>query len=256
MQNSEAAQSVPNEPGTDSDFVLPEGCRLIDKGDWERQRWDWLEGVRRDGGPGGLSPMARLVAHALALDFAHHRTGRCDRKVADIASALNTSTDTVKRALADLEAARWIVRAAGRGQGRQSRFGFLTRAKIVQLKGCRNEPSKAGSDHPTKGCRSAPSKGGRIAPLTTPERGQICSVKGADLHHPYNKDKPYKNHKGREGARELSQNPMVRKRAEDAVRSFRGGRSEAFAELPGYVLNHIIAADLLTPIERQTSGIF
>jgi hypothetical protein len=256
MQNSETAQSVPNEPGTDSDFVLPEGCRLIARADWERQRWDWLEGVRRDGGPGGLSPTARLLAHALVLDFANHRTARCDPTIAEIASAMGTSAATVKRALADLEAARWIVRDSGRGKGRHSRYGFLTRAKVVPLQRLRTEPSKGCSGEPTKGCRNDPSKGVTNEPSPTTKRGQICSVDGADLHHPYNKDKPYKNHKGRECARELSQNPMVRKRAEDAVRSFRGGRSEAFAELPGYVLNHIIAADLLTPLERQTSGIF
>ena len=74
------------------------------------------------------------------------------------------------------------------------------------------------------------------------------------MSHPYNKDKPYKNHKGREGARERSQNPMVCKRAEDAVRSFRGGRSDAFGDLPAFVKNHILAANLLTPDERRRSG--
>ncbi|QOL80443.1 MarR family transcriptional regulator [Pseudooceanicola spongiae] len=256
MQNTAMREdaSAPSRP--DGGFTAPEGCRLIARADWERQRWDWLEGVRRDGGPGGLSPTARLLAHALVLDFANHRTARCDPTIAEIASAMGTSAATVKRALADLEAGRWIVRDSGRGKGRHSRYGFLTRAKVVPLQRLRTEPSKGCSDAPAKGCRNDPSKGVMNEPSPTTKRGQICSVDGSDMSHPYNKDKPYKNHKGREGAHQRSQNPMVCKRAEDAVRSFRGGRSEAFAELPGYVLNHIIAADLLTPDERQTSGIF
>ncbi len=59
-----------------------------------------------------------------------------------------------------------------------------------------------------------------------------------------------------EHAPKPSENPMVCKLAEDAVRSFRGGRKDAFADLPGYALSHIIAADLLTPQERQQAGHF
>ncbi|QOL82801.1 hypothetical protein [Pseudooceanicola spongiae] len=240
MNTTAMTKDAATEPEPEDGFTVPEGYLLIAPADWERQRWHWLKGVRRDGGPGRLSPMARLVAHALALDFAHHLTARCDPLFSHLTSAVGASAATVKRALAELEAACWIVRDSGRGKGRQSRFGFLTRPRIAPLKG--------GGSTPPKSRRNEPSK--------AREKAQNCSSSGSDMSHPYNKDKPYKNHKGREGARELSQNPMVRKRAEDAVRSFRGGRSEAFAELPRYVLNHIIAADLLTPLELQTSGIF
>ena len=88
MQNTARTHDTPRRSETDGGFTAPEGCRMIARADWERQRWDWLEGVRRDGGPGGLSPTARLLAHALVLDFANHRTARCDPTIVEIASAM------------------------------------------------------------------------------------------------------------------------------------------------------------------------
>ncbi|TDE34142.1 helix-turn-helix domain-containing protein [Antarcticimicrobium sediminis] len=218
------------------DFTPPAERRVILSSDWERQRWGWLESVRRDE---GLNPMARLVAHVLVLDFANHKTMRCDPPMWEIADVIGCSEDTVKRAIGQLVKARWIVREQGIGRGISNGYGFLTRAKIVRL----------------KGGKSAPRKGGRNAPTSG-------SVMGADLHRkggksapPYIKDKPYKNHKGSQGASERPKNPMVVAEAERAVAAFRGGRSDAIAELPIWVLNYVITAELLTPEERLAAGL-
>jgi len=218
------------------EFTPPEERRVIQAGDWERQRWGWLESVRRDE---GLNPMARLVAHVLVLDFANHKTMRCDPPMWEIADVIGCSEDTVKRAISQLVRARWIVRAQGVGRGISNGYGFLTRAQIVRI----------------KGGKSAPRKGGRNAPTSG-------SVMGADLHRkggksapPYNKDKPYKNHKGAGGAPKPPKNPMIAIEADRAVRAFRDGRADAFETLPVWVLNHVVAANLLTPEERQRAGL-
>jgi hypothetical protein len=52
-----------------------------------------------------------------------------------------------------------------------------------------------------------------------------------------------------------SNNPQVIADAEGAVARFRGGRRDALSDLKPWVLTHIIAANLLTPEERQAAGL-
>jgi helix-turn-helix protein len=210
--------------------------RLIDASEWRLQRWGWLESVRRDG---SINPMARLVAHALALDFANADTSRCDPKYSDLADALSTSEDSISRSIKALKAASWIVILSGRGRGNHTEYGFLTRAKIVAL----------------KGGKSAGIKGGRNAGFSGSEKGADLRIKGGKSAGSYIKDKPYKNHKGRTVAPRVADNPLVIRDAERAVSSFRGGRSDALSDLKPWIISHIIAANLLTPGELQQAGL-
>lgn len=220
----------------DHEFEAPDGRQVIPAEVWDHQRWGWLESVRRDA---DLTPMARLVAHVLVLDFANRRTRRCDPSLGDIAAAVGTTTVTVKRAVRQLVDEGWIVREEGRGRGRSNGYAFLTRARIVHLKGVRNDPKK----------------GVRNDPNSDSKRGHICSEKGSDMTPPYIIDKPCKNHGARATAPMPSENPMVIRDAERAVARFRDGHADAISDLKPWILDHILAANLLTPEERDGLGL-
>ena len=210
--------------------------RLLGASEWRQQRWGWLESVRRDA---TINPMARLVAHVLALDFVNVESMRCDPRMTDIADALSTSPDTADRAVKALIKAGWVVAKSGRGRGNHTSYGFLTRAKIVAL----------------KGGKSAALKGGKSAGFCGSEKGADLRLKGGKSAGSYIKDKPCNNHKGRAGAQTLPQNPVLHAQAEAAVERFRRGDSRPFEDLAAWVVQYIIAADLLTDEERQRSGI-
>lgn len=226
-------------PQTRADDVTPpEGCSLIPDREWRQERHSWLEGIRRDP---RLNMAAKVVAHAMATGrLANRDVARCHATKPELAVACGTSIDTVKRALKELEAARLIVRRSGVGRGKSNAYGFLIRARIVALKGGTGAPSKGGADAPF----SDPEKG---APMPPPR----CT--GAPFF-PYIEDNPDLSQKARATSAGLSANPMVRREAEDAVRSWRDGRRTAFDALMPWVRDHIVAADLLTPDERQAAG--
>lgn len=90
-------------------------------GNWNRQRWAWKRAVKRDA---RLSKTAKLVAITLCDDFAHHETARCNPFVATLGEATGDPERTVRRALAEIEAAGWIARHKGRGRGRPSEITF------------------------------------------------------------------------------------------------------------------------------------
>ncbi|HBS99643.1 MAG TPA: hypothetical protein DEB47_07190 [Citreicella sp.] len=223
------------EPARQHDFEAPAAREIIDARDWERLRYGWAESVRRDH---SINVTARLVGQVLAFDFANHRTMQCNPSLGEIGRLLDVSEDTAKRAVAALVDAGWIVRVAGVGRGRRSGYAFLTRARVV----------------PIKGGKSAPIKGGTDAPLSGSQKGANLPVKGGKSASRYNIAKPYKNHRAADPAKTPSTNPLVIADAERAVARFRDGRSDALADLQPWVLNHILAADLLSLEERQAAG--
>lgn len=254
---------VPEDPRrAELEKAAGEERRLIDPEEWHRAKFAWMESVRRDP---SLNDRAKLVAHSLALDFANSLTQRCDPSFREIGKLLGKSEDTVKRAIADLVADRWIVRLVGRHRGLKSGYGFLTSAKVVQIRGGRKVPvygPERGADlHPFNG----PKGGQDCTPNRDLERGADLRGKGGKSAPAYNKDKSWKNHGARTGAhagaptqarvRGLSDNPMVIADAKRAVVRFREGRSDAIASLQPWVRDYIIAADLLTPEEREAAGL-
>ena len=224
--------------------------RLIEASEWARQRWGWLEGVRRDG---ALNDNAKMVAHTLVLDFCNTETMRCDPSYKQISDLKGGSPDTAKRGVQALEEAGWITRLPGAGRGNYTVYGFLTRAKILAI----------------KGGKFAPPKGGKSARVSGSEKGANLHGKGGKSALVHNIAKPWNNHKGDalrndpkkaavEGAEkqggQASSNPMVQDSARRAVASWRGGRSSAFDDLQPWVLKHIIASGLLSDDELARAG--
>lgn len=231
------AQTGPAEARAD-DVTAPEGRCLIADRDWKIERHAWLEGIRRDT---DLNATAKVVAHAMALGRLSNRDlARCHATKPQLAAACGTSVDSVKRALKELENAALIVRRSGAGRGKSNVYGFLIRARVVPIKG--------GMDAPSKGGAGAPFSGSEKGALVPPPR---CT--GAPFS-PYIEDNPDLSHGTRASGEGGSSNPMVRAEAEAAVRSFQAGRTTAFDGLPVWVLNHIDAANLLTPDERRRAG--
>jgi hypothetical protein len=219
---------------------VPPDRSVIDAGAWMRQRWGWTEAVRKDA---DLSPMARLVAHVLALDYANAKTAVCYPSHGEIASAVGASKATIRRAVSELVSAKWVARKPGRGRGHNTGYSFLTRAQIVALKGV--------TDDHLKGCTD----------------DTFCDVeKGSDLHrkgvrsaHPHKIDNNHIKTIGAEGAKpvtkktvsgwpipRLSENPVVQAEAARAVQTYRDGRRDVFDDLQPFILAHIGAAALLT----------
>lgn len=90
-------------------------------GGWAKERWEWSKRVRRDG---NLSPMARLVAHSLAIGFANSETAECRPGLATLAEDCASSTRTIDRAMTDLERAGWIERKGGNAPGVSAAIRF------------------------------------------------------------------------------------------------------------------------------------
>lgn len=225
--------------------------RIIAAEEWRGARWGWMESVRRDG---TLSMTARVVADSLALDFVNVRTMRCDPSHRELAELLGCSQDTIKRAIRELVAAGWITRQGGIGRSVKSSYGFLTKAQVISIKGGRYAPPKRG--------QKCPDKGAGAPPFSASQKGADLHGKGGKSAPAHNNAEPWKNHGARphaglharaphareagSTAPKLSTNPVVHKTAADAVKAWRDGRASAFDDLQHFVIDHILAAGLLT----------
>ncbi|WP_283638092.1 hypothetical protein [Marinovum algicola] len=220
-----------------------DGPRLIgDPATWRRLKWGWLESVRRDT---SLTMTARMVAHALVLDFVNRDTLRCDPSYEEIGNVLGTSKHSVRRAVGQLYQAGWIVTEGGCGRGVSRGYGFLTRAEIIPLKGSKN----------------APSKGSKTATLSASQKVADLQPKGSKTATAYNNDINHGKTIARADTRasahtrgKLSENPLVHRSAERAVAAFRGGRRDELLDAQPWVRDHILAAGMLTDAEVIEAG--
>ena len=154
-------------------------------------RWGWLKAVSKDG---DLQPMARVLASVLVTQFSNTDTARCDPSTSTLARCLDTSPDTIKRALKALEAAGWLVRTEGRGRGNHSQIVFLSPGNVVPMTP-KTPPSTA-------------TKGGKSAPLNKAEKGAILHGKGGKYAPSYNKDKPNMNQRAQPTDKYRHERPM------------------------------------------------
>lgn len=92
-------------------------------------RYEWAKAVRK----ADLPDRAKTVSAALAYDFANAETGQCNPSVETLAAHLCVSTDTIKRAIGDLEAAGWLGRAVGRWRGQTTSYTLLSPGNVVAL---------------------------------------------------------------------------------------------------------------------------
>lgn len=130
-------------------------------------RFEWLKAVMQCD---GLNPGAKLVASAMAVQFANDETGQLNPSVQTLANYVKASTDTVKRAVKSLVQAGWLGRTEGRGRGNKTTYRLASPGKIITL------------SRPEKGAKSPQIKGGTAAPLR--------EKKGANLHRKGGKSAP------------------------------------------------------------------
>ncbi len=101
-------------------------------GDFNRNRWQWLDGVEEDA---ELNPTAKVLASVLARRCADHITGDCFPRNELLMRLMGgKSVDTVQRAFRALEARGWLRRGEARGRGSKATVTFLMTAKVIQLK--------------------------------------------------------------------------------------------------------------------------
>ena len=115
-------------------------------------RFEWLKLVMQTE---GLSPTAKNVATALAVQFANDETGQLNPSQRTLADYLKVHVDTVKRVLRELRNAGWLLSLGDGGRGRAPVLRLLTPGKIVVL-----NPAGKGGEIP----RASLKKGGRITP--------------------------------------------------------------------------------------------
>lgn len=208
--------------------------RLIgDPATWKRARFGWLESVRRDT---SLSPIARLVAHVLVMDFCNRDTLRCDPSYDEIGAVVGKSKHTIRRAVADLFEAGWIVTEGGCGRGVSRGYGFLTRAEIIHL----------------KGSKTAPLKGSRNATFSDPQKVADLQPKGSKTATAYNNDINHgktNTHAGarartREGTRRFS--PDQIEEARQLVRWVEAGNPTDGVAIPRHLIACALAQKLIT----------
>ena len=128
-------------------------------------RFEWIKAVLRS----DVSDRARTLATALALEFFNDATGQLNPYVPTLAGYLQRSSDTVKRAVAELEAAGWLVRSVGRGRGNSTNYVMVSPGNVVPMR-----PVTTTQDEPKrvqKPTRVARAKGGKPAR----KRGQTCT---------------------------------------------------------------------------------
>lgn len=86
---------------------------------WKGLRWLWLQKIRRDD---RISSTGRLVAHAIALQYADGLNSECRPGVETLAKDMNFSPRTIERCLTELKAQGWILRLGGNAPGVPAAF--------------------------------------------------------------------------------------------------------------------------------------
>ncbi|SHI90730.1 helix-turn-helix domain-containing protein [Wenxinia saemankumensis] len=223
--------------GADRSAITP---RRIAPGEWEARRWEWMESVRRDA---GLSATARLVAHALALDYANRATGECNPGPKHIGVTLGFSVDTAKRAIAELVAAGWIVRESnGPGRSNAARISFLSRAQVIEYKAAA-AAKKGATVHPFPA-----QKGAAVPPFQRPEKGANLRGKRGQNCPPNHSKEPYTRGRAREAvdpdASALWWAEQIESRSAVIIQS-----------VSRDMVARIIALGLLTPAELRAAGV-
>lgn len=128
----------------------------------EINRFEWVKAVMQSD---LLNSGAKLVASAMAVQFANDATGQLNPSIRTLADYLKLSTDTVKRAVKALVKAGWLNRSEGRGRGNKTAYQLTAPDKIIALY------------HLQKGAKSPQNKGGGAA-LLTDEKGANLREKG------------------------------------------------------------------------------
>ncbi|WP_339949041.1 helix-turn-helix domain-containing protein [uncultured Albimonas sp.] len=137
--------------------------------DWRRDRFMWGRCIRKDQ---ARTLSAKMLAWALAEEFADNDTGACHPCVETLAEALALSTRQVRRAVRELEEAGWLAVDRASGRGRSSTYQLTFPGEIAAEK--------------------APGKGDRVVTLRPAKRVTHATGKGDRDVTPYIRE-PTKN---------------------------------------------------------------
>ena len=130
-------------------------------------RFEWLKAVMQSE---DVNTSAKLIASAMAVQYANDMTGQLNPSMDTLASYLKTSSDTVKRGVKALVSAGWLDRTEGRGRGNTTTYFLASPGQIISI----SRGKKGANLHQKKGSKTAPSS----------------SEKGANLHGKGGKSAP------------------------------------------------------------------
>ena len=99
-------------------------------------RFEWIKAVMQ---VETLSATTRLVASALAIQFANDKTGQINPSQETITDYLKVHPDTVKRALRELRKAGWLTSLSDGGRGKSPKLRLLSPSTTLPFR-----PSKGG----------------------------------------------------------------------------------------------------------------
>ncbi len=122
-------------------------------------RFEWLKAVMQ---AEGLTPTAKNVATAIAVQFANGETGQINPSQETLSDYLKAHRDTIKRVLRELRNAGWLMCIGDGGRGKAPQMRLLTPGKIIAFRA-----SKGGADDPAQAEKRGgdlQAKGGEIAP--------------------------------------------------------------------------------------------
>lgn len=137
-------------------------------------RYKWLKAVMQ---AEGLTPTAKVLASALAVQFANEETGQINPSQSTLADYLKVHKDTIKRCLRELRNAGWLLASGSGGRSKAPMMRLVTPGKIIPFR-----PSQRGDDLP---------------PQAKKRGGDMCQ-KGGGIAPPLYKDKQSLEHKGGE----------------------------------------------------------
>ncbi|MBR9766537.1 MAG: MarR family transcriptional regulator [Rhodobacteraceae bacterium] len=216
---------------------------------------NWLSGI-----PAKLLSSSEFRVLFYLCDC-HNPSQGCFPTQAYLIDCCGISNGTLNNALNGLEAKGLIAR-------HQERDGRTRRQKPTRYvlafemgEGRAPSPASGGGTPAKPSPKTGDGKRGKPSPKSgagavSSLRGDPSPVSGGSRLQPTGEvtcNEPVIN-PGR--ARGGSKNPLVVAEAERAIRVFREGRQDALRELKPWVQDHVRNADLLTPDERQRSGIF
>lgn len=143
-------------------------------------RFEWQKAVLQQQ---ALTPATRLVAAALATQFANDETGQLNPSMETLAAFLGVSLASVKRAIRALVDAGWLHRTEGRGRGNVTSYTLVSPGKIIRFR----SPKKEQSAPKEKGAEVShyPAQKGSDASLYQREKGSKCSQKGVTSEPSY-----------------------------------------------------------------------
>lgn len=130
-------------------------------------RFEWLKAVTQ----ADLPAQAKVVATALAVQFANDESRQINPSMTTLAEYVKTSVDTIKRAIRALVEGGWLARTEGRGAGNSTLYKLLSPGKIIRFAAVRRaanrgekkganlhlQVQKKGANLRGKGGKSAPS---------------------------------------------------------------------------------------------------